>query len=199
MKAISQHKTSFERHHIPHFQVTGKRERSACQNVLVAYTAVEDELSLPMQLAGTTGKSAAPSTFVRELANWNMSLTRLFASRCIMKSLQPWMVWRFESEAEDAPIFTRSISIQDLGTDQFELTDSIQVEIESYPDEIISKVPELDLWVSEPTQSLAIAAVKHEILDFWEELNCIEDSELGKLPRMWKRILNKKIRTRVSP
>jgi hypothetical protein len=95
------------------------------------------------------------------------------------------------------PVFVRSVPIHGLNTDAFDLAGPIQVEIEHYPDEVISKVPELDLWASEPTESEALLSIKKAICDLWEELRDEPDSELGAMPRMWKRILGKKIKARV--
>ena len=96
------------------------------------------------------------------------------------------------------PLFTRSIPIHDLNSDAVELIQPIQVEIECYEEEVISKVPELDLWASELTESEAILSIKNEIFELWEELSEEKDNKLGKLPKMWKRILSQKISTHVQ-
>ncbi|MBM3333775.1 hypothetical protein FJY63_03855 [Candidatus Sumerlaeota bacterium] len=103
---------------------------------------------------------------------------------------------RFETE-ESEPVFVRSVPIHDLNTDAIDLAEPIQIEIEHYAQEVISKVLELDLWASESTESEALLAIKKAIHDLWQELKDEPESELGALPRMWKRILGKKIRTRV--
>jgi len=105
-------------------------------------------------------------------------------------------VLKFGTE-ETEPAFVRSVPIHDLNTAALDLAEPIQVEIEHYADEVISKVPELDLWASEPTESEALLSIKKAISDLWEELRDEPESKLGALPRMWKRILGKKVRTRV--
>jgi len=96
------------------------------------------------------------------------------------------------------PAFVRSVPIHDLNTDALDLAEPIQVEIEHYAEEVVSKVPELDLWASEPTESEALLSIKKAISDLWQELRDEPESKLGALPRMWKRILGKKIKASVA-
>lgn len=96
------------------------------------------------------------------------------------------------------PILSRSIPINDLNSAEFLLIGPIQIEIEIYPEEIIAKVPELDLWASSSTESEALLDIKSAIIELWDELENENDSKLGKLPRMWKRILKRKIISHVS-
>lgn len=100
-----------------------------------------------------------------------------------------------ESPRDEAvPLYVRSIPIHDLGSETLDLVAPLQVEVECYDDEVISKVAELDLWASASTEGQAIMAIKNSIIELFEELSGIDNSELGKLPRMWKRILTKMIR-----
>jgi len=103
------------------------------------------------------------------------------------KDVRPKPVAR--EEAPLAPVFVRSIPISDLNRDDVEIVAPIQVEIEHYPDEVISKIPELDLWASETTESEALLAIKESVYELWEELHEEDDASLGELPQMWKRIL----------
>lgn len=101
-------------------------------------------------------------------------------------------------EDDDHPLLHSSIQIQDLNDDDVELLDSLQVEIDVYPQETIAEIPELNLWASASTDSEALLKIKKEIVTLWRELMDEDESKLGKLPRMWKRILNKKICARVK-
>lgn len=98
------------------------------------------------------------------------------------------------SEVEAAlaarPKFTRSIFIHDLNTEVIELLMPLQAEIEAYAEEVIAKIPELDVWATSDTESEAILLLKKEIRDLWTDLNEADEASLGKLPRMWKRILS---------
>jgi hypothetical protein len=105
-----------------------------------------------------------------------------------------------DSDREGCPVpsYTRSVPLNDLGADGTDLAEPIQVEIEFYEDEVVVKVPELDLWASEATESEALLSMKNAIYDLWQELADEGERRLGKLPRTWKRILQKKIRTHVA-
>ncbi|MCX7044924.1 MAG: hypothetical protein NTX50_05470 [Candidatus Sumerlaeota bacterium] len=96
-------------------------------------------------------------------------------------------------DAPVAPIFVRSIPIHDLNRPDLEVISPIQVEIELYTDEVVCRIPELDIWTSEENESEALLAIKEAVYDLWEELQHEDDDSLGRLPRMWKRILNHKI------
>ncbi|MCX7011947.1 MAG: hypothetical protein NTW86_05165 [Candidatus Sumerlaeota bacterium] len=96
------------------------------------------------------------------------------------------------------PLHNKSVSISDLNSDSFDMIEPLQVDIEHYPGEVVSKVSELDLWASEATESEALLAIKSAICDLWEDLQEEDEARLGQLPRMWKRILNRKIRARAK-
>src|SRR4051794_18407009 len=87
------------------------------------------------------------------------------------------------------PLIVRSIPIHDLNSEELELVQPIQVEIEIYREETIAKVSELNLWASMNSESEALLQIKKEICELWEDLSNSSDSALGKLPSMWKRIL----------
>lgn len=99
---------------------------------------------------------------------------------------------------ESSPILARSIPINDLNDPAVEVSGSLQVELEVYNIETIAKIPELNLWASADSESEAILEIKRSLLELWGELECEPDSKLGRLPRMWKRILSKKLKRRVE-
>lgn len=99
---------------------------------------------------------------------------------------------------EDSPILVRSIPINDLNDAAVEVTGSLQVEVEVYDIETIAKIPELNLWASADSESEAILEIKRSLLELWEELEREPDTKLGRLPKMWKRILAKKLKRRVE-
>lgn len=135
---------------------------------------------------GTTSLAAISLKSKTELADLSGERLLSVVMRCLS----------FGTEGTE-PAFVRSVPIHDLNTEDFSLAEPIQIEIEHYADEVISKIPELDLWASEPTESEALLSIKKAIRNLWEELRDESENQLGALPRMWKRILGKKIRTRV--
>jgi hypothetical protein len=92
-----------------------------------------------------------------------------------------------------APLYTRSVPIHDLNSETLSLKEPIQVEIEVYGEETLAKVVELELWASENTESEALVSIKSAICELWNELREMNDQPMGRLPRMWKRILDRKI------
>jgi hypothetical protein len=145
---------------------------------------------MPSISASVWGRAAFPAISLKS----ETGLDDLTVER-IQSVLMRWL--GFGTEGTE-PLLTRSVPIHDLNTDAIDLAEPIQIEIEHYADEVISKVPELDLWASEPTESEVLLSIKKAICDLWEELRDEPESKLGPLPRMWKRILGKKIKARVA-
>jgi hypothetical protein len=86
--------------------------------------------------------------------------------------------------------------LHDLGDEDYTLTESILILIEEYPDDVvIARFPELGVFGEGSTDNEAILKLKDAILDLYDELTETESDVLGKLPKMWLRILNKLIVT----
>lgn len=98
----------------------------------------------------------------------------------------------------DAPWHTRSIPINDLNSDVYQLGGPLQAEIEIYAEEVIARIPELNLWASSSTESEAILKLKKATCELAEELEELEYADLGRQVSMWKRILSKLLSKSVS-
>lgn len=83
-------------------------------------------------------------------------------------------------------------TIHELGDIQYELTMPIQVVIEEDEEEIVARIPELNLYASADTDSEAINELKQEVIDLYKELES-SDRKLGSLPRSWLQTLRKLI------
>lgn len=84
----------------------------------------------------------------------------------------------------------------DLGTKKYKLRKPINIVIEVYEDEVIAKLPELEIFGSGNTEAEAILGFKEEIIDLYIELVNSSEKELGRLPKMWRRILKQLISCR---
>jgi len=85
--------------------------------------------------------------------------------------------------------------IYDLGDDAYTLREPVLVLIEEYPEEvnIVARLPELELFGEGKTVSEALLALKHSMLDLYDELVAEDIGALGYLPQSWLRILNRLI------
>nr|BAL54674.1 hypothetical protein HGMM_F17E10C04 [uncultured Acetothermia bacterium]BAL58340.1 hypothetical conserved protein [Candidatus Acetothermum autotrophicum] len=84
---------------------------------------------------------------------------------------------------------TKQTWVRDLHRDDLEVLSPIPITIEEFDDEVVATWPEVEVYASAETESEAIAKLKQEIVQLFEELRETPDKELGKLPRSWKRIL----------
>jgi len=83
--------------------------------------------------------------------------------------------------------------LRDLNSNKYTLKEKIEIIIEEYPNETIAKWPELEVFGQGASLSEAILDLKREIADIYEDLSNTGEKELGKIPRMWLRILKKLI------
>ncbi|MBI5190261.1 MAG: hypothetical protein HZA22_06270 [Nitrospirae bacterium] len=82
--------------------------------------------------------------------------------------------------------------LYDLGSDRFALRAPLNITLEFYEDEVIAKLPEVEVWGAGNTESLAILDFKGQLVSMYEDLVEFEaDGTLGKLPRMWLKALKK--------
>lgn len=85
-----------------------------------------------------------------------------------------------------------STKIYDLGSKKHTLVEPIDA-IYDYllQDEILAIFPELELYGEGATESEARADLQNELIDLFEDLDSTPDSDLGDIPKAWKRILNR--------
>lgn len=82
--------------------------------------------------------------------------------------------------------------LYDLGSDRFSLKAPLSVTLEYYEGEVIAKLPEVEVWGTGSTESLAILDFKGQFVSLYEDLIGFEtEGSLGRLPRMWLKALKK--------
>ncbi len=86
------------------------------------------------------------------------------------------------------------IKIYDLASSDYVLIEPIDVILEYLTDETLAIIPELELYGEGATDSEALVDLKDELITLFEDLNAIPEKKLGKLPRVWKRIVNRMIK-----
>jgi len=87
----------------------------------------------------------------------------------------------------DRPLAIYTAQLFDLGTHPYTLLSPVLVVMETYPDEVVAKLPFCDLYATGKTDSQALMKLKDEIVDTYERLEEIGDDHLGPLPREWLR------------
>lgn len=83
-------------------------------------------------------------------------------------------------------------TIYELGNSQYELTMPLQIVLEENQEETVARIPELNLYASEDTDSEAINELKLEVIQLYEDLQS-SDRKLGPLPESWLQTLRKLI------
>jgi hypothetical protein len=95
-------------------------------------------------------------------------------------------------ELEERPLIYTT-TINELLTKKYSLSRPLDIVIEKYDNEYIAKIPEIEIFGSGLTESESIINLKREIINLHEDLVTSDESELGVLPTMWKRILSNMI------
>jgi hypothetical protein len=94
---------------------------------------------------------------------------------------------------EDRPMTYLSV-VTDLGDKRYTLLADITIVMEEHRDEVVARWPDVEVYASGTTESEAIAGVKRQIVELFEELRTMKPGTLGRLPLSWKRILRRTIR-----
>ncbi|MCX6842121.1 MAG: hypothetical protein NTX53_07575 [candidate division WOR-3 bacterium] len=100
---------------------------------------------------------------------------------------------QIEHELEDRPRTYLSV-ITDLGDRRYTLLSDVTIALEEYKDEVVARWPDVEVYASGTTESEAVAGVKRQIVELFEELRSMKSGTLGRLPLSWKRILRRAIR-----
>jgi hypothetical protein len=100
---------------------------------------------------------------------------------------------RIEHELEERPK-TCILVITDLGDERYTLVSNILIVLEEYRDEVVARWPDVGVYASGTTESDAIAGIKRQIVELFEELRTVKPGTLGRMPLSWKRILRRAIK-----
>lgn len=84
--------------------------------------------------------------------------------------------------------------ITDLGDKRYTLVADITIVLEEYKDEVVARWSDVEVYASGATESEAVAGIKRQIIELFEELRTMKPGTLGRLPLSWKRILRRAIR-----
>lgn len=87
----------------------------------------------------------------------------------------------------------RNAMLCDLGHEGYTLKCPISVVVDEYDEETVARFPEVEAFASAATEGEAIALLKEDIVQLYEELVVTDEDELGKLPRQWRRVLSQLI------
>jgi len=97
-----------------------------------------------------------------------------------------------KNETENKPAIA-SVQIFSLPAGEYDLKQPITVILKIYDDEVISLFPDLALHGEGDNEIEAVNDLKMQLLDLYDDLNDMDDDELGEEPKAWKRTLNKLI------
>jgi hypothetical protein len=100
---------------------------------------------------------------------------------------------RIERQLEERPK-TCILVITDLGDERYALVSNISIVLEEYRDEVVARWPDVGVYASGTTESEAIAGIKRQIVELFEELRTVKPGTLGRMPLSWKRILRRAIK-----
>ena len=82
-----------------------------------------------------------------------------------------------------------TVELADLACDEYRLLRPVKVVIERFTDEVTASWPEVEAFGSGVTESLAIAALRRDIVDIYRDLADTPDAGLGRAASAIKRIL----------
>ena len=83
-------------------------------------------------------------------------------------------------EIEDRPIVSQTW-LRDLNCDTYRLKTPIPVTVEQYPDEVTARWPEAETFGAGATETQALADLKNEIVDLFEDIELLERTEPDRL------------------
>lgn len=92
---------------------------------------------------------------------------------------------------------TRMLAINGLGSEKYSLRKPLLVTVEHYSDEVVARLPEFDIYASADNEADALASLRQDVMDLYEDLRESE-AELGGLPASWLRDLRDCIEERVK-
>lgn len=99
-------------------------------------------------------------------------------------------------KVQDQPA-TRMLAIHGLGSEKYSLRKPLLVTVEHYADEVVARLPEFDIYASADSEADALASLRRDVMDLYEDLRESE-AELGGLPASWLRDLRDYIEERVK-
>jgi hypothetical protein len=100
---------------------------------------------------------------------------------------------QIEHELDDRPRTYLSV-ITDLGDRRYTLLSDVTITLEEYKDEVVARWSDVGVYASGTTESEAIAGIKRQIVELFEELRTMKPGTLGRMPLSWKRILRRAIK-----
>ena len=95
----------------------------------------------------------------------------------------------------ERPIVTPA-HLLDLGSADFYLPSPIPIVIEEYEQEVVARVPELELHGSGDTEPEAVADLKSSFIELYLDLESTAAENMGKLPARWWTLLTKLVEKR---
>jgi len=148
-------------------------------------------LIYPYGKKNLTGKMLASKGWTRS-GSVSIGLTKEIETSKKIDILQK-QIDNLTSMLTNRPIIKNAV-LRDLNSRKYSLKENIEFLIEECPDETIAQWPEVEIFGHGVTQPEAILDLKNEVIDLYEELLTSKQKELGKLPKMWLRILNQVIK-----
>lgn len=130
--------------------------------------------------------SSALAETDKEIINFRIS--------CLSRDIQDLRELLVKNNSIDQIIGVSQAKVYDLGTVDYELVEPINVIIKIFKDETIALIPDLELYAEGGNEIDSINNLKIELLDLFDDLNDMEDEELGVDPLNWKKTLNRLIK-----
>lgn len=99
-----------------------------------------------------------------------------------------------DKNLSDQIIGVAQTQVYNLGTENYELLEPLNVIIKIYKKETIALIPDLELYAEGNNEIESINNLKIELLDLFDDLNDMDGEELGDDPKNWKKTLNRLIK-----
>lgn len=100
-----------------------------------------------------------------------------------------------KAEIADRPVI-KTMVLHDFSSEVYALRQPLAIVVEQYASETVASFPNIEAFGAGSSEPEAIALLEQEIIDLYEQLQLIDQRELGPIPRGWLRVLNKLLEKR---
>ena len=156
-------------------------EHAIALNIGLTFGEIKDEIARSLkQIQATAVLRQVVEKSVQDLHTETIRLRRDVAKLTKEHRKLQEQVTTLLEEIEDRPIVSQTW-LTDLDSDSHRVKTPILVTIEQYADEVTARWPEAETFGAAPTETLALADLKNEIVDLFEDIELLKRTEPDRL------------------
>jgi hypothetical protein len=156
----------------------------------------EDFVPLDASVYNVAVHSAANTVPVADYSQWLATIVGRIDKLSVEVGALSAKLFQVLERVQDQPT-TRMLAVHGLGSEKYSLRKPLLVTMEHYADEVVARLPDFDMYASAENEADALALLRHDLIDLYEDL--LEgEAELGGLPASWLRDLRDYIEERAK-